>query len=398
MSTNYARLYRAWTPVSGRQRIAVSGDARCLGMTLLELLVVLGIIAVLATLSVSGYLAWKRRAMLSACLTEVSLRLREARNFAISGAVPAVVYVDAAQNNIESYSFRPVVRVDFEKGGQAASLAASGAVSLEEGRIGKGALLRSGSTVELRSVGGFIGPEGFAVSLFLLPARLPTRDDPQWYLLKGGEDFALSITPEGGFELRLGSWKGRTRGAVLVPGRWQEIRVIWRAVCGKTLRITWDGIPVSLRSESTRSFSRFPVPVDPGKAVLLPGGLTVGPLEGVVDEIVVYTVVAGKEYGIPGEFFIIGPSRTVHFAPSGCLDVRYHEKPVEISIAPSAYLEKEPSGRTVAVGSSSRVEVPPEMLSRVVVELSGRIRILKAPKAFAPPPPGAAEAMQKKNR
>jgi len=339
------------------------------GVTLLELIFVLTILAALATLTLSGYLAWKRKALLSSCLSEISLRLREARNFAVQAGISSVTYVNAPENTVRSFSFRPALRMDFDHGFSARE--ASWGVKLKEGRVGKGILLDGSSAFALPDAGRFIAPEGFAITLFVLPLRLP-KEDQSWYLLKGGEDFAISIMADGALKLKMGKWEGRTRSLIIVPGKWQEIGFSCRFVCGASLSLTWEGIPLKLYVPIGKASHEV---VQGCRASLPRAGLSVGPLEGLVDEVVLYIVLASKAYNVPGEFFILGSSQTIHFAPSGCLDPVYHEKPSEILIAPSYYLEREETGRTLPFRSTRKVKVPEEAISKVVVDLTGRIRI-----------------------
>ena len=108
------------------------------GVTLIELLMVLAIVTSLLGLSFAGLQAWKRRSAAESCLAEVALRLREARNFAVSGSVGSVVDVNPDGGTLVSSSFVPVALLDFD--GEEGGATRRGA-TVESGRLGNGANL-----------------------------------------------------------------------------------------------------------------------------------------------------------------------------------------------------------------------------------------------------------------
>jgi len=87
---------------------------RVCGITLLELLIVLTIISILSGLGLAGYYSLKNRSMREASLVEASLKLRQARNYAVSGSVGSIVEVDPVEGVMRSWSYQPVWLLGFE--------------------------------------------------------------------------------------------------------------------------------------------------------------------------------------------------------------------------------------------------------------------------------------------
>ncbi len=365
------------------------------GFTLIELMVVLSIMSVLAGLSIAGFAAWKRRAMHDSCLAEVSLRLREARNFAIASAVRSVVAVDPARGSIQAWSFEPARRVSFEEGESGYST--RGEVPLVPGKLGQAADLAKGEVV-MADLADLIGREGLALRVSVLLVGRPAAEGEPLTLFRGGSAFSCAVTPGLGLACQVGAWRGQTRGWVIVPGRWQELALTANAVSGE-LELAVDGIAATMGGGAAEKGSGRPAPppgvivtaIPPGRE-LVPAGITFGPCPCLVDEITVLAAIAGREYGVPGEFAIVGAPQRIQFGPSGGLDRRFHDEPCQILIAPSFALEELASpGRTVVAGVPD-IPIPPELLSRVHVELAGRVWAEKGSSsgstlAAAPPPP-----------
>jgi prepilin-type N-terminal cleavage/methylation domain-containing protein len=363
-------------------------EERVRGMTLLELMVVLAILGALFGLSLAGFYAWKRRAMHDACLAEVTLRLREARNLAISGAVGSVARVDPAQSTVQAWSFQTVALLGFETAGTAqprgGAVRTEGEVTAVNGRLGGGVNLSRGAVL-VPHAGGFIGREGMALRLYVFLLGRPAAEDETWTIARSGNRFALDVVRDGGVAVRLGTWTMRTAGGVLVPRRWQELALTWRAAGGDdAVAVTVDGCrarpcgpapPPDLRPFTADAAGTTIRDADG----ILPEGFAFGPVAAFVDEIEVLAVVPGRSYGVPGEYSIVGRPQAVHFAPSGGLDLRHHDGPVTVFIAPSALIELQAGkGRTAVAGAILPEDLPAGRLSRVTVELSGRIRAEKA--------------------
>jgi len=370
-------------------------------MTLLELLVVLGILGVLAGLSVVGLQSWKRRVLLETCLGDICLKLREVRNFALDGSVGGVVEVDPRDGVFRAWSFRRVALVSFDDGDK--PLLSAGA-SRTAGRLGEGVDLSGGGKVSVPGAESFLGNNGFALRMFVLLSGRPPERSARWTLAAAEErSFDVTVNPDLSLTVSLGEWKGRTESGTMIPGRWQELTFSWiRLGPDDEVSLLLDSLEVPLRNvEETGSG----VPeIDSkrgwklrGKSPAFPRRLHFGPLGGYLDEILILTVVADPEFSLPGEFALVGPRGRIHFAPSGELDLRYHDEPAVIHVVPSLLLEElMHRGKTAVPGAVNVNLFPPDEVSRVTVEVSGRIRFEKARKRRRAEPAAGKEKGGKK--
>ena len=353
------------------------------GVTLIELLVVLMIVSSLLGLSFAGLQAWQRRSAAEACLAEVGLRLREARNFAVSGSVGSVVDVNTDRSTLTSYSFVPAALLSFD--GEAGGATLRGATT-ERGRLGNGANL-SGGDIFFENASALVSPNGAAVRAWLCPLGAPPRGGA-WTLCAAGEWLAVQVTPDLGLEVKLGPWTGTTRGRAVVPGRWHDVLVAWkRGAPAEEIALRIDGVDV--RIDGPERIAAHDPGIDPFGA-----GLTLGPLGALIDEVQVFALIESPEHEIPGEFVLVGPRTRVHFAPSGALDLRRHDEPVAITIADAAEVDAAVGGARTIVKSA--VEAPARGSARVWIELSGRIWSERLEPAEAAAPPAGKKTMPAK--
>ena len=372
----------------GAERGGSAGRCRR-GITLLELMVVLAIISTLMGMAMAGFTLWKRRSMYDACMTGVALVLREARNYAISAGLGSVVEVDTARSVMFAWSYRPVELLTFDSPG-GSRYTPRGDVRPGPGRLGRGVDLAGDGVVALPDAGNYLGREGMAFRAFVLLKEAPRAATSAATLMAAGDVLALEVTPECGLRVRMGPHTAASRGMVLVPGRWHEVTCQWIVLSRlMELTVTVDGVDVALRAaQGDDRAAEFEMPREP-----FASGVCFGPLPALLDEVQLFTALAGGEFAPPGEYALAGPPLRVHFAPTGGLDMRYHDAPAEILVVPSELLEEtRVRGRTV-VGSATAVDdVPPEHVSRVRVEFSGRIwgeRGEARPEAEAAAAPGA---------
>ncbi|HNR99599.1 MAG TPA: hypothetical protein PKX48_08335 [Planctomycetota bacterium] len=355
-------------------------------MTLIELLMVLAIVTSLLGLSFAGLQAWKRRSAAESCLAEVALRLREARNFAVSGSVGSVVDVNPDGGTLVSSSFVPVALLDFD--GEEGGATRRGA-TVESGRLGNGANL-SGGDILFENASALVGANGAAVRAWLCLLGAPPRG-AAWTLCAAGEWLAVQVTPDLALTVRLGPWTGTTRGRAVAPGRWHDVLIAWqRGPPDEEFALQIDGIDVRLDGPERLAVH------DPGSDPFV-AGLKLGPLGAVVDEVQVFARIESPEHGISDEFLLVGPRRRIHFAPSGMLDLRYHDQAVAITIAEAAEVEAALGGARTVV--KSEIEAPARGSARVWVELSGRVwsERLRPVEEAAPSggTPAASEAAQR---
>ncbi len=371
------------------------GGNHARGVTLIEMLVVLSIIITLSGLSLAGYYAWRNQTFKQSAFTEVALQLRVARNYAIKGAVGSVVEVDPYAGVLNSWSFRPVDRLSFENTGQ---LKKQGNVEVDRnaGRLGAGARFAGGELL-LPHAGGFVGRDGMAVRFYVNLRGRPSYDE-DWVLFRGGKLLRVSLSAELSLTVMLGGYSASSRGRVLVPGKWHEVMLRWVSVGdADEIELFVDGMALAMRNRAAeesllaeiKAEEREKEPEvqtdDPDSASeedpdapkvvpsLFPEGFAFGPFHGDLDEAVLLTVIAGKEFGFSGDLYFVGKKQRIYFGPSGGLDLRYHDKPVAIGIAEKVQ-ELKPLGRTYVASEKETREVFPDgPVNYAHVEVTGRI-------------------------
>ncbi len=351
------------------------------GVTLMELMVVLMIVSVLLGLSFAGLQAWKRRAAAETCLAEVALRLREARNFAVSGSVGSIVDVDTIRSTLTSFSYVPVALVSLDRESAEASLRG---VTTEPGRLGLAANLKTGEIV-FANASALVGANGAALRFCLcMDAAPPERT--VWTLVAGGEFLALQVTSNLALVVKAGPWTGTTRGRVVSPGRWHDVVLKWKRGGEQDEELVLEVDAVELRLAGPERTA----PSDPGTSPFGPG-IKLGPVNALLDEIELFALVESPEYGIPAEFVLVGPRARVCFAASGGLDLRRHDAPVAITIADAEEVEASiGKARTIV-----KAELQARGSARVWVELSGRIWSERLePREEEAPPAGIAGEKQ----
>lgn len=233
------------------------------------------------------------------------------------------------------------------------------------------------------------------------------NDPPTFNIVRKGQAWGLAVTID--YELEawvtgpLGdsqvTWVGRTKPGTLAPERWYRLAF---AFDGERARVIVDGIP------------RHAIPLErrealPERLMRDPAPLTVSDshpdrgLFGVIDELVVGTIVSSERLKIPDDVLIFTPDDTVAFDLLGQLDPVRHAQPVTIWLtdAPEAMAalappepEQRPGGGTrtraeveaqraknLGLGATPlarfealRSSLPEEHVKRILVERTGLVR------------------------
>jgi hypothetical protein len=234
-------------------------------------------------------------------------------------------------------------------------------------------------------------------------------DPPTFNVVRKGRAWGLAVTIDYELEAWVAgghpdkgevTWIGRTRPGTLVPERWYRVAF---AFDGERARVLVDGI------------ARHALPLDrhedlPAKLLRDPAPLTVSDsdpdrgLFGVIDELVVATIVSSERLQVPADVLLFAPDEVLAFDQLGQLDPTRHAEPFGIWLtdAPEAFsalAPAEPAPAGAGAGTRTRAEaeaerarnlglgatplarfealrssLAPERVKRLVVERTGLVR------------------------
>lgn len=314
-----------------------SGLARHAGFTLVELVVVMGIIAILLGVGV-GLIA-RLNVGDRAGVGIVHTVLRSARNWSVARDAPARVRIDAKARTLQAFGLAVIGTWHFES-------------SPVRGAFG----------VEGVSFGGHIVTDGFtgsALSFVGEPkssrVQMPVHLDPA-YDLSRGFSIRCAIRPErdgGGELLAIGETAGistgddgsirawfapvivspdgerrrgsrlvlTTNGGLLRPGRWSDVEVQYDQ---RNLRVDVDGSTVAMLAETAAPWKvEGPLEISPSTT----------PFPGAIDALVVAAVSGEDLRELPkGIEFATGTPKEIVFAAGGGLDRDVHPEAVRFAL------------------------------------------------------------------
>ena len=213
------------------------------GLTLVEMLVVLGLLTVLLGLGVATYFTFSRSFTEQGYISQLDVMLRQVRNSALSARAPAYVEIGTEKDNPQIPVFTPwamktIAMWHFEDvnefghaSGARHDAVLRGAKSIADGKIGKGVRLQSGGYIDAGSDPDFDLDDGGCIEAYVRPDPVPFTGD-NFIFFKGGA-YALRIGPKGVLIGEIGSTK--TTDAVqvkslsyrMVPGRWTKVALAW---------------------------------------------------------------------------------------------------------------------------------------------------------------------------
>ena len=263
----------------------------------MELLVVIGIIALVGSLGAGAYQAANRRYSLSSSAGRIQNILRAARNTSVSTQIPSYVVIDPTQHTVTGYAFKRSGAWSFDEvteKGEAVAGAGEANYGAQpcEGRVGKGLEFSRGSYYDCGSLSpynlrealwieawvrhGFVQrPKKGADDLLLKTSnesgrrsvgsgrtskrsgRKSTRtsgrkssrrestsarakaEKAAAIVQKEGSYF-LGMTPSGALEAGIGAHRVRTAPGVVVAERWVHVALRYD---GNDLELIVDGVP-----------------------------------------------------------------------------------------------------------------------------------------------------------
>lgn len=308
------------------------------GFTLLELMTVLGIIAILMGMGI-GVLSRLNFAKYGAAGTVARL-IRTARESAVASGLPVTVVCDAGENRLYDLSVRTVGLWHFEEADGDATRGAfqldarlNGARLESPGRIG--AALSCGAPGDHAEVSLGEHPSwgltsGLSVEADVEPAREHTAT-----VAMRGKQFRLVVTADGAVEARVALAAGplerdaaageaiaKTPPGLVPPGRWTRVGFIYDRLA---LTVLVDGLPRATRAAGEHvKRDASPLVISSRTETFL----------GKIDELKVGAVSSGAGEPLPKDVALALPFPRValRFTGEGMLDPVYHRGAVTVGL------------------------------------------------------------------
>ena len=367
-----------------RQEASVRGPRRSSGVTLIELMVVLALMAVLMGLGVSMYTNLGKQGVFTATVARVLSTLNRVRNSSMTH--PAALQVNAGDiDKGEENSIRGVEYVNMfssqceptEEGVLQGALDRNGSLpptaSFREGIIGR-ALFLDGGAVDCGDYPAMDATEGVSVDLWVYPTGLTGGT-----LVRRGEGLGLSLTRqvEGmGIRLELGfrspppaaaagaapgagssatsasdPTESRTfdvRGVSVPANRWTRIIATYdKSKVEKNVQVFVD----LGRGPVERFSQREKNPLAPSRKSHLylgGGGGDGAAFRGGIDDLRIEGILGEAFEPFPAQVKVLGPSRKVFFA-GGKLDQTHH------SLAETIVIQYGRREKTILIGLEGNI-------------------------------------------
>lgn len=349
------------------------------GFTLVELLVVIGIVGALFGLSVAAYRGFQAEHALPAAASQVGSIVRSARNYSVSTGLPSRVLVDVEGQKVTAFGFRTVaswsfetVMVDPADGRDGTPLPSrstipaapnlrsevQGACFGVPGKIGNALFFDDeGAAIAVEHRPSFHSPLGFQAEAWVhfegpelseKDARRAANNRGEWIDPRRAETYAVvskrdsyefGVLGDGAVYVQIGreadpdGFYAATEAGRIPPWRWAHVAV---TLDGVDLTIEVDGIergwtPVGFEKVDARDWP-FPESVpfaDSDLTVSHPATM----FRGAIDQVTVRIPVEPKGYVLPAAVFLHGVTSKIRFDAQGALDSLYHTEPVEILLS-----------------------------------------------------------------
>lgn len=380
------------------------------GFTLIEMLVVLGIVTALLGLSWGIYQKLSTSLQLPAAASHVTSLLRAARNFSRTSGLASRVLVDTSEGTVTALGYELVAGYHFEDFVPAAEVdppiaegtevrgalnergRVTGEVHAVRGRIGTALrFANDGAAVVAAYVPRYHSPRGFSIEAWVLfeqpvlteaerkrAAQLARRKgswvDPRRDMLCAvlslRDSYELGVLGDGAVYVELGAYPGQegsfftaTAGGDVVPGRWTHLRA---TLDGGELAVEVDGMVRSTCPDGFEGIAEAQWPPVP-KVVPTPAGdLTVSRPDriflGAIDEPKFRVALPPKIVHLPHGVRILGRNRRIWFDGRGSLDPEHHVHPVMIRLeeeSPDGARESDSRAGHTAVAAEPQEEEPP---------------------------------------
>lgn len=379
------------------------------GFTLVELIVVIGILATVMALSVTVYQKISTTNALPAATSRVSTIIRAARNFSVAEGLPSRVFIEPGDaHRITAFGYRLVAAWHFEDAGAYSGspdpipdrtnlmgaykerAQAHGDVYAGRGKVGTGLYFSPqsvGAAVVADPRPRYYSPTGFSIEAWvrfqqpplteaMLKSRRqrkgawrdPRREDHYAIISKRGS-YEMGLLGDGALYVQLGTegteqeFVVETDGAAIVANRWSHVRATFDGI-DFTLEIDGmmrDWFPRNYGDIDVRDWPPFPTRVPEAD-----GDLTISRQDriffGDIDEPKIRVALEPRSYELPPELRFFGLKRpmTIYFDTRGSLDPLHHRRPIVLRITDSREIEADAPqpGLTAVVLAAGTGEEP----------------------------------------
>ena len=319
------------------------------GMTLIELLAVMAILATMMGLSAAVYWRMSQNMKEQGAAAEIDVALRQARTNAVASNAPAFVELDAENHLVIPWVYKVVGLWHFENkdgfgrtpGAHSSAILRSSDLK-DDGKIGKCAYLPPGSCIDLGVNPDFDCDDGGYIEAYVRPFGI--NDGGTGYIFYKQDSYYLTIKMDGTLQGNAGGKNVDASDYHLAAGRWTKVALAWDR---HSTRIFVDDAAEAIGPGSVPQVNDHPLLV----------GHEDGGFVGRVDEVRVMSASKGRQVFLPGTSTLkhtTQPWDAVYFANDGTLDIRHHAGPVSITLLQGTTV------RTVTVsmlGLTSREEV-----------------------------------------
>lgn len=288
------------------------------GFTLAELMVVLGLIAAIASVALAMIRKQDPQAILDASAKLVRANLRVARNSARKAGTAALVRISTTDRTVQAFPSDIGGNWHFEDMTGSRGSRISGAAIVPGGKLGMCARA-GGAAIDLGDYPYFEAKDGFRFEVAIKPEIMGANE-----IINRPGAFRLALLESGGLVGEIHCGEGNetvrieTRGGLVRTGEWTRVAIAYDRL---ELALEANGVTYA-RIQETR-------PVNEPSGSLTLGGK--GGLQGFFDEARLDVVIADAAEEINKRIDIAGQGDIVaRFDELGRLDRRFHERPVEI--------------------------------------------------------------------
>ncbi len=343
------------TPALKPQHSGLSTQNSFRGITLLEMIIVIGLMTLLMGLGVGSYIAMSKNYKEEGAISQIDVMLRQVRNSSVTSQSPAYVEIDTETRRITPWATRTVALWHFEDcdefnhtTGSRHGAALRGARQDKNGKIGKCARIAPGNFIDAGDDPDFDLDDGGYIEAYIRPLAGDFT----------GDNFIFS--KDGAYSLKIGK-KGVLIGQIagngktpstkvfsktykIVPGRWTKVAFAWDR---NVTRVMADDLVLATGPGATPPTNSSPLLI----------GHDSSSFDGLVDEVRILSAVSGGTLELPKSFTIThtaAPWSAIYFAGDGALDMRFHSGPIQILV------ENEGRVRGLAIdmfGNSKRIEL-----------------------------------------
>jgi len=294
------------------------------GVTLLELLVVLGMISVLLGLGLGVFGSLDRNLQGRVAAERVKSMVRRARNTAVRTGSEAWLLLEPEKRRVTGAGAAVVGQWHLEdatsvRGGP---LFPSGGEFRDDGRFGR--------CLDFGDGGGFVQTEGQASfdprQGFLVEVYLLATSRRAMTVLELGGSYSLLLDDRGGLRAEIRQKEGPVVGVDspdlgLPLHRWIRLGLLSDA---RRVSVLVDGVEVA--SSSLES----PIAFAPGAVLAVGSGAA--PIRGRVDELRLFSLGSREVFELKGDVQLLGASRLIAFDRGGKLSQARHSGPETIQL------------------------------------------------------------------